>query len=84
MPTPKLYIDPQKLRGKRLEAVLSRKALGYAADVSARWIAELEGEVPQSVRPETAHALAAAINAAGVQCSPRDITVVGTAEEVAS
>lgn len=76
MPTPQLRIRPNELRRRRLEAVLSRAELAQRAGLSRRRVIGLENG-DGGVRPETARALATALD-----CPVADITEV--VEEVAS
>lgn len=70
MTTPRLRIQPRELTRRRLAAVLSRAELAKRAGLSRRRVIGLENG-DGGVRPETARALARALN-----CPVTEITEV--------
>ena len=60
-PGPRLTIQPDALKRKRLAAVLSRQQLADLSGVSRRRIEQIEAGSAVSIKPETARALASAL-----------------------
>lgn len=72
---PRLVIEPDTLRTKRLSAALSRKQLAVLSGVSAKRIEKIELGSNIGVRPETARALASAL-----ECPVSDLATVRQAD----